>query len=234
MFRCWLSVIYTTMTTSYFTESMKETQNLITMTHAFRLTDNQNTRKSNSLWKNNSKTGLVFIVNCFPLKYIFLVREWKTVNIHLGFTFKFWSVPAWGGHCSWWSWERDWSRSLPPRPAERAGALYRIPVALQDVVNPQSQWCPLCSCALSLHLYHGKKKRNRGSSKWYLYRTLSLEYCGEIKVTPENPESLSDSAREPPDFSIWGLLAAFEWPSTFRLVLIFLPAGSYWQCHHHN
>lgn len=58
--------------------------------------------------------------------------------------------------------------------------------------------------------------------------TQSLLYCGKSKVKPENPESLSESARESPDFSIWGLFDAFEWLSTFLLVLIFLPAVSYW------
>lgn len=42
---------------------------------------------------------------------------------------------------------------------------------------------------------------------------------------PENPESLSDSTWEPPDFMIRGLLTVLEWLSAFLLVLISSPAG---------
>ena len=44
-------------------------------------------------------------------------------------------------------------------------------------------------------------------------------------LKPENPESLSESAWEPPDFMMRGLFAGLEWLSAFLLVLIFSPAG---------
>lgn len=44
----------------------------------------------------------------------------------------------------------------------------------------------------------------------------------KVQVKPENPESLSESAREPPDFfMIQGLFAVLESLSAFLLVLIF-------------
>lgn len=45
------------------------------------------------------------------------------------------------------------------------------------------------------------------------------------EVEPENPESLSESPREPPDFMMRGLFAALEWLSAFLLVLISFPAA---------
>lgn len=83
------------------------------------------------------------------------------------------SVPAWGGRCSWWSWERGWSRSLSPQPAERPGGLSQmpeVPAVQQGGVNPQNLWCPLCSCTPSSHLQTRKKSNfnEEGSIKRYL------------------------------------------------------------------
>ena len=56
-----------------------------------------------------------------------------------------------------------------------------------------------------------------------MHYNLSTKNCDESKLEPENPESLSESARDPPDFIMRGLFAVLEWLSAFLLVLILFP-----------
>lgn len=43
-----------------------------------------------------------------------------------------------------------------------------------------------------------------------MHYNLSNKNCDKSKLEPENPESLSESARDPPDFMMRGLFAVLE------------------------